>query len=105
MLMLTGIRLRRCSRQGSRGSSLVLVWQPKRSFSGQRATKERTGQSHQLAHRLTSTVPRLEGPERVLSPEAPWVGSERGFLRVPWRAFSKNDKSGGNATGASSRYA
>ena len=34
-------------------------------------------------------------------PEAPWVGSECGFLRVPWRAFSKNDESGGNATRAS----
>ena len=41
------------------------------------------------------------GAERLHRPEAPWVGSKSGFLRVPWRASSKNDESGVNATGAS----
>jgi len=53
---------------------------------------------------LNDWDPHLQRPgleSKGSRPEAPWVGSECGFLEVPWRAFSKNDESGGNATRAS----
>ena len=64
------------------------------------ATKERTGQGPSRTETHIHSAP-VGGAARLHRPEAPWVGSKSGFLRVPWRASSKNDKSGVNATGAS----
>ena len=63
------------------------------------ATKERTGQcpSRTETHIHSAPVAKPKG----FTTGSALVGSKSGFLRVPWRASSKNDESGVNATGAS----